>query len=276
MNALGATTSRTYVRIKKGAVVITINQSDKDKYNGLIQVAHHLDEYLNTKNVPKIDICFSYIVGRLIGIDYKIGKVPGQDIEQKEWTIILYNDDDGKEYVISTPWDSSVVFNLLNCLVTIPQGRFATIKIQPYLKDESTRLVVYNGEEKLSWGFQPDQIPPLEKIILQDGSEYIDPKTRKPKLDYTKRINFFSQVAKDINAKLGYVTQAMRERTNNAQQQNGVQSQNGYKPQYVNSQTPPVSQPGVGNDSFTQQQHYYQPTPDDNIPEYSAIDEPVF
>lgn len=196
----GNSAQKLFFKIKNGKIVINIKEADSDKYQNYIDIAKSTNTFVNKAGVKVIDIQFNNFEGYLQKIELVENEYNGNKI--KQWAV-HFIDNEGKNYIWNTYYNSQLIQGFVNCLLSI-EGPLGLIKIFAYEKNDKTRIAVYNNGDKLSWKYEPKEIPVLEKIMVMDPKtkkqvEYIDKKTGKVQLDDSQRMGFFEKLIEEIN-----------------------------------------------------------------------------
>lgn len=206
MAGLGNSTiaNATFIKIKEGSVVVTIKESQEDKYPDLLEAAKKVNQVTSkTSNDVYLECCFGEFEGYLKRISKKVVEFNGAKTTQYNISF----EADGKNFIWAIPQDSMLVQGFFNCLSSI-KSDFGLIKLYPWLHESGkTRLTVYNDGEKLNWGVALEDIPKGEIVETFDKGKgelvpFLDPKTGKEVYDYTKRIAFFDVIATELNVKV--------------------------------------------------------------------------
>lgn len=129
---------------------------------------------------------FSYVEGGLLSI-YAKERTYGSERVMK-WFIDL-QDEEGKLYTISFPYNSGTFKSIVLAMASAPNLNGSTIfKIEPYQKGNFTNVVVYGDGVKLDWITK--ELPPVENV--QVGSQ-----TYK---DDSKRMSLICSLVEKINS----------------------------------------------------------------------------
>lgn len=106
------------------------------------------------------------------------------------WYIDL-QDRDGELYSIGFSYGSNTFKSIILSLASAPDlHALGSVLIEPYLKDNLEKVVVYYEGVKLDWVVK--SLPPLEEVSIGG-------KTRK---DDTKRMKFISSIVEEIGNKI--------------------------------------------------------------------------
>lgn len=206
MAGLGTTQRATYLKIKNGAIVMTIKPTQKEEFAGFIRTAAYVTDYKNKAGNECTDICWNYFeMAKLVGIKLRESEYNG--MKTLEWQVISI-DDEGERYIVSFGYDSGDFQGFINSLCAI-NGPIGTLKFTPYMKKDKdgvdrSRVSIRHNGEKTDWKFSLDEIPKLEQVFDSSGQPYKDPKTQKNVYDSKKRMAFFTDLVGVINKKLGY------------------------------------------------------------------------
>lgn len=136
-----ATESRrkTYLNIKDGAIVRRNSNGEEER--------------------------FSFVEGRLQGITQRERNFRGETVVY--WYIDLM-DEAGELYSIGSPYGSntykSIILQLASFEGLEAVKRGSTVKIEPYLKNDFTKVQVYADGERLSWATR--ELPPIEEATI--------------------------------------------------------------------------------------------------------------
>ncbi|MCO5252586.1 MAG: hypothetical protein M9949_14355 [Candidatus Kapabacteria bacterium] len=193
---------KRYLKIKAGHIVMNIKEEHAENYQDIMQHATAVRKFQNDNGVDVIDICFRGITGVMKNISLS-------DFVYKDATTtnyILTLTDDGVDYILNFQEDSGVALGLINALASI-QDVSEEITIKAYSSDGKNRISVYAGNERLNWKADKDELPPLTQLTYTNPETgkpavVLDPKTKKPVLDNTKRLAFVKDLANDIQQKL--------------------------------------------------------------------------
>jgi len=133
---------------------------------------------------------FDFVEGRITGISRRDATI--NDHAMKFYEIGIENG--GEKYVLSVLMDSSVARGIILPLASVKNFAGLTFKISPWLKDAYTNVSVYvktpdGKSEKLNWGIDPKDLPPVEKVTV-GLKEYTDD---------TKRIQLVESLVDQIN-----------------------------------------------------------------------------
>lgn len=206
MAGLGTTQRATYLKIKNGAIVMTIKPTQKEEFANYIHTAAYVTDYTNKVGNECTDICWNYFeMVKLVGIKIREGEYNGT--KTLEWQVISI-DDEGERYIVSFGYDSGDFQGFINSLCTIT-GPVGTIRFTPYMaKDKNgvdrSRVSIKHNGEKTNWKYDLTELPPLEQLLDIEGNPYLDPKTQKNVYSSKKRMAFFTNLVAVINKKLGY------------------------------------------------------------------------
>jgi len=164
-----------YFKTKDGKIVVTIRKDRLDDYSDIAQIGK-LHEYLNKEGIPVVDIRLDSFTGHLKSIkviETTFGKV---------WNI-TFTDNSGRQYAWSTFYDGMLIQGFVNALASIEDSKIGLIKILPWLdskaKTPTTKLVVYHNDNKLSWKYKPEELPPITPLKDENGDELFDAKGNK-------------------------------------------------------------------------------------------------
>lgn len=144
--------------------------------------------YLNIKEgkVYHKDKPYDYVRGILRDIELRDREFRGEAV--KYWYFNL-EAETGDIYSIGLYYNSGVAISLINYLASAPNF-IEEIKIEAYQKGDFTKLVVYQGGEKLRWKYS--ELPPLEEVKVGD----------KIVRDDSKRMELMLSTVNDIREKL--------------------------------------------------------------------------
>jgi hypothetical protein len=158
--SLGVKQSKTYLNIREGKIL------SRDKEGK--------------------ELLYDYVEGTLAEITTKEREFKGEVVK---YCYIDLHDRSGVVYSLGLHYSSGVAKSLFNSLASV-EDYSKTIRIEPYLSGDFTKVVVYSGGIKLAWKYP--ELPPVEEIQVRG-------KTVK---DDSKRMEFFEGLVKQINAKI--------------------------------------------------------------------------
>lgn len=164
---------RTYFKIKEGKVLVWNGQGE--------------DEHAGFK-------------GTLKSIVYaeREAEFNGKKQEIKSYDV-LFEDEEGKEYMWSAKHSSSLFNNFINALCSLDEYS-GELFLRPYIKDKKLRLYMeYNGS-RLDWKYKIDEMPALEPLMIK-GKQAVD-KDGNPMWDMTDRLDWVKERVAEINAKI--------------------------------------------------------------------------
>lgn len=193
---------KRYFKIKAGYIVLNIKEANEAHYEQDIEQADAVKKYVNDNGVDMIDVCYRGISGYLKNISM-------QDFTYNDVTTTSYSltlEESGVDYIINFQEDSGISLGVINALASMPDLT-EKITIKAYLGDGKNRVSVYVGNERLAWKAQKEELPPLTQLTYtnpETGKQMVvlDPKTKKPMLDNTKRLAFIKDLANDIQLRL--------------------------------------------------------------------------
>lgn len=186
-------TPRTYINIKEGAVVISVKEDREDSVQDLINNAREVVRYPNKKGIKMLDIKFQSFEGYLQDIDLVEREMEVNGVKKKfKFWVNTFKDDDDQIVVWETIQKSSLFQSFINCIDNCDNLSEKKIKLLAWLKGDQTRITVYVGGEKASWKYGLDQMPQLEKVVVNEEEYW----------DHTKRLQWVTKVVEDIKAKL--------------------------------------------------------------------------
>ena len=131
---------------------------------------------------------FDYVEGRITGISRRDATINGQAMKFYEFGI----ENGGEKYVLSVLMDSSVARGIILPLASVQDFAGLSFRISPWLKDAYTNVSVYANGQKLNWGIDPKDLPPVEKVTV-GMKEYTDD---------TKRIQLVESLVDQINERI--------------------------------------------------------------------------
>lgn len=96
----------------------------------------------------------------------------------------------GELYSISLPFKSGTFKSIVLALASEPAIALATVKIEPYKKDDFTKVVVSSNGRKLDWIVK--ELPAVEQIFIAG----------QPVKDDTKRMEYIEELVRLINSRV--------------------------------------------------------------------------
>jgi len=130
---------------------------------------------------------FSYVEGQLERIYKQERNFKGETVPY--WYTDIRSET-GELYSLSLPYKSGTFKSIVLSLASEPEIATSIVKIEPYLKDDFTKVVVYSNEKKLDWITK--ELPAVEELHVAG---------QKIK-DDTKRMDYIIYLVGEINARL--------------------------------------------------------------------------
>ncbi len=128
---------------------------------------------------------FSYIEGRLQGIYTAKRTFRGEEVDRY---FIDMRDEEGELYSIGFPYNSGTLKSIVLALASCENLTASTlIKIEPYEKNEYTKVIVRADGNKLDWITK--ELPPVEEVCI-GGRTY---------RDEAKRMDYIASLVETIN-----------------------------------------------------------------------------
>lgn len=131
---------------------------------------------------------FDFVEGRITGISRRDATINGKPMKFYEFSI----ENGGEKYVLSLLMDSSVARGIILPLASVQNFAGLSFRISPWLKDAYTNVSVYANGQKLNWGIDPKDLPPI-KTVQVGLKEYTDD---------TERIQLIESLVDQINERI--------------------------------------------------------------------------
>lgn len=209
----GSYSPSTYMKIKDGAIVVAIAKDNEDDHFDMVSAATKRAEYDTKAGKPMVELSFSFFEGTLVSIEKKNVSFNNENFEQ--WNV-KFKDDNDKAYIWTSPYESSSFQGFVNCLSALPNPGVGLIRLTPYVWQDKTFVSVKLNGNKLTKQYKAEDIPELEPVTRYDTKTkqnvpVLNPKTKKPLLDSTKRMEWIEERVAEINSKLNHYTPAIQE-----------------------------------------------------------------
>ena len=150
-----------------------LGNNEKKKYLG---IAQGKVTYRPCKDAERQ--LFDFVEGKVKQILRRDATVNGQPM--KFYDFIIF---DGEENLaLSVPMDSSAARGIILPLAGIQDFAGVAVRISPWLKDTYTNVSVYVNGQRLNWGVEPKELPPIEKVTV-GAKEYVDDSKRMAFID---------------------------------------------------------------------------------------------
>lgn len=189
----GNNTPRTYFRIKDGLVVVTIKTIDEPLNAALIKDAKRTTQRINKVGEAVTEIGFSFFEGYLQNIEVSSSEY-GQS-----WNV-TFKDKAGDEFIWTANYQSQMMQSFFNCLASI-DGEFGLFRLQPWIKDDDTRLSIRHNGEKLNWKYSIQEMPAITTLKDADGNDFINAEGKKV-YDNKKRMAWLCDLVENTKGKL--------------------------------------------------------------------------
>ena len=131
---------------------------------------------------------FDFVEGKMREIRRRDATINNAPV--KFYDFIIENGAD--TYALSVPVDSGIARGIILPLMSVGNFSDTMIRVSPWLKDTYTNVSVYANGQKLNWGIDPKELPPVEKVPV-GNKEYVDD---------SKRVNFVEGLVDTINERL--------------------------------------------------------------------------
>ncbi len=209
----GSYSPSTYMKIKEGAIVVSIAKDNEDDHFDMVSNATKRLEYDTKAGKPMIELCFSFFEGTLISIEKKEVSFNNESFEQ--WNV-KFKDDNDKTYVWTSSYESSSFQGFVNSLSSLPNPGVGTIRLTPYVWQDKTFVSVKFNGNKLTKQYKAEDIPELEPVTRLDTKTkqivpVLNPKTKKPLLDSSKRMEWVEERVAEINSRLNHYTPSLQD-----------------------------------------------------------------